>query len=120
MYIAVRYFVTAHCVLYPSPIYIYMCFFSPPFDLRTKVVVKVSHANLNEVNKVVLIFMQVDKMLKFGHKSVSFEQCYFLVCLCVLYFGDSSLSIGFLLKAVKYSNAISHEISDSFEKLLFL
>lgn len=54
-----------------------MCFFSPPFDLRTKVVVKVSHANLNEVNKVVLIFMQVDKMLKFGHKGVSLSSATF-------------------------------------------
>ena len=101
MYIAVRYFVTVHRVLYPSPIYVYMCFFSPLLDLTTKVAVKVSHANLNEVNKVVLIFMQVDKMLKFGHRGVSFEQCYFLVCLCVLYFGDSSLSIAFVFKAVK-------------------
>lgn len=68
MYTAVRYFVTVHHVLYLLPLY--MCFYSSPFDFRTKVAVNLFPADENEVCKV----MKVDKMLRFGHRGFSFEQ----------------------------------------------
>ena len=50
-----------------------MCFYSSPFDFRTKVAVNLFSPDANEVCKV----MQGDKMSSFGHRGFSFEQCFF-------------------------------------------